>query len=202
MPRQRLRTDSWALSRLAARILAVAFALALAYGGAVVALLALGVSPSSVDNVSGYQTLYDSLADITAGDITDRIRLIAGVAGLAMFVLLGLLAWGAVPRPYLDRSDTRIADDEQGYVNVSARALERAVEGAALEARAVTGARARCGADRITVDITARGAADVPATLAGVRERARESLRRHELPPQPIDCTLTALDRKNRRELA
>jgi len=202
MPRQRLRSRSWSLSRVLGSILVVALALALAYAGLVVALLAFGVSAADVDAITGYQSVYDALSAISAGDVSGGVRLIAGIAGIAAFALFGVLAWGALPRPYLARSDTRISDGERGYVNVSARALERAVEGAALGVPAVTDARARTDDERVTVDVTAVGAADVPATLASVRARARESLRAHELPELPVDCTLTALERKNRRELA
>lgn len=202
MPRQRLRVDSSTLSRILARILAVAFALALVYGGLVVGLLALGVASGDVESVSGYRDVYDALTAITASDITGGVRLVTAIAGVIAFAVFGLLAWRGLPRPYLARSDTRLSDEARGYVNVSPRALERAVEGAALGLPAVTDARGRHDGDRITLDITAQGAADVPATLAAARERARASLRAHELPDLPVDCTLTALERKNRRELA
>lgn len=202
MPRQRLRVDFSTLSQILARVFVAAVALALVYGGLVVLLLALGVGSADVERISRYRAAYDALTGIMASDITGEVRLVAAIVGLVAFAVFGLLAWRGLPRPYLARSDTRLSDDVRGYVNVSPRALERAAEGAALGVPAVTGARGRHDADRVSLEITARGAADVPATLAAVRERARDSLRTHGLPEMPIDCTLTALERKNRRELA
>lgn len=202
MPRQRLRVDSSMLSQTLGRILAVMFALALAYGGMVIGLLGIGFSAGTVESITGYRAVYDALTGITANDITSDERLIAGLAGLVAFTAFGLLAWRGLPRPYLARSSTRLADDDRGYVDVNPRALERAAEGAALSVPGVVDARGRHAGDRINLDITARGASRLPETLAAVREKARESLQAHGFPELAIDCTLTTLQRKNRRELA
>lgn len=202
MFRQRLRARDSGFSRIVSRALVVAFALLLAWYGAMLVLLATKVSPATVNDLSGYRDAYDYLAGLGSEDITERTRLLAGLAGLAAFLVFGYLAWREIPRPYLARGDLELSSDEHGRVEVSARAIERAAEAAALEHPLVTGARALYGTDTLTLEIAARRARDVGATLTDVHERAAESLRRHDLPPLPIDLTLTQLDRKNRRELA
>lgn len=202
MLRQRLRARDFGLSRFLSRALVVAFALLLAWYGAMLVLLALKVSPATVNGLSGYRDAYDFLAGLSADDITARTRLITGLAGLAALLVFGYLAWREIPRPYLARGDLELSNGERGTVEVSARAIERAAEAAALAHPSVTDARALYGTDALTLEIGARRARDVATTLAEVHERAAESLRIHDLPPLPIHLTLTRLDRKNRRELA
>lgn len=202
MLRQRLRSKDFSLSKIVGRALVVVFAVALAWYGAMLCLLALGTSVSAVDDVSGYRDAYDYLAGLRTGDISSDTRLIVGLAGLAAFLAFGYLAWRELPRPYLARGGLELSSDERGRIDVGPRAIERAVEAAALGHPAVTDARALYGTDALTLEIAARRARDLPATLSKVRERAAESLKRHELPALPINLTLTRLDRKNRRELA
>ena len=202
MFRQRLQARDFGFSRFVSRALVVAFALLLAFYGAMVVLLALTVSPVTVNELSGYRDAYDFLAGLGAEDVTSRTRLIVGLAGLAAFLVLGYLAWREIPRPYLVRGDLQLSSDERGSVEVSARAIERAAEAAALEHPSVADARARYATDALTLEIAARRARDVDATLTDVHERAAASLSRHQLPALPIDVTLIRLERKNRRELA
>jgi hypothetical protein len=201
MLRQRLRARSFPFARVLADALVVLFALALAWGGAMLVLLACKVAPGTVDSLSGYRTAYRELASLRAADITASTRLVTAVAGAAAFVVFGWLAWRAIPRPYLARGDLRLAADGRGSVDVSARAIERAVEVAAREHAAVTTARARYGTDDLTLDVAAGRADALGETLQDVQRRARDSLARHELPPLPVNVTLVRLDRKHRREL-
>jgi hypothetical protein len=202
MLRQRLRSRGFALSHIVARLLVIALALALLWYGAMVILLAFKVSPDTVDSISGYRTAYDYLTGLEPDDITSDVRLVVGLAGLAVFLLFGYLAWREIPRPYLARSDLQLSGGDRGAVDVTARAVERVAERAALEHDGVADARGLYHDNALTLEIVARGARDVPATLSAVREQAAESLDTHDLPALPVNVTLTGLDRKNRRELA
>ena len=202
MLRQRVRSRGFALSHIVARLLVIALALALLWYGAMVILLAFKVSPDTVDSISGYRTAYDYLTGLTPDDITSDVRLVVGLGGLAVFLLFGYLVWREIPRPYLARSDLQLSGGDRGAVDVNARAVERVAEQAALEHDGVADARGLYHDDALTLEIVARGARNVPATLSAVREQAAESLDRHDLPALPVNVTLTGLDRKNRRELA
>ena len=128
--RVRVRTSSVALIGRAIMIL---FSLALIWYGLMLILLALKVSPHTVNQISGYRTAYNYLSARTAGDITlhrpldRRSRRLCGDAGFRLPRLQ------EPPRPYLARTDLRLVDDEHGVVNVAPRAVERAVEVAALD---------------------------------------------------------------------
>jgi hypothetical protein len=202
MLRQRLRSRGFALSHIVARLLVIALALAMLWYGAMVILLAFKVSPDTVDSISGYRTAYDYLTGLEPDDITSDVRLVVGLGGLAVFLVFGYLAWREIPRPYLARGDLQLSGGDRGAVDVNARAVERVAERAALEHDGVADARGLYHDDALTLEIVARGARDVPATLSAVREQAAESLDRHDLPALPVNVTLTGLDRKNRRELA
>ena len=202
MLRQRVRSRGFALSHIVARLLVIALALALLWYGAMVILLAFKVSPDTVDSISGYRTAYDYLTGLTPDDITSDVRLVVGLGGLAVFLLFGYLVWREIPRPYLARGDLQLSGGDRGAVDVNARAVERVAEQAALEHDGVADARGLYHDDALTLEIVARGARNVPATLSAVREQAAESLDRHDLPALPVNVTLTGLDRKNRRELA
>jgi len=202
MLRQRLRARDFGLSRLVGRTLVVLLALALAWYGTMLVLLAFKASAASINGVSGYRDAYDYLAGLTSADITSATRLVTGLAGLAAFLLFGFLAWRELPRPYLARGDLELSSDDRGAVAVNPRAIERAAEVAALEHPAVTDARALYGTDVLGLEIGTRSARQVPGTLTAVQERAAASLRQHQLPSLPVNVTFTRLDRKNRRELA
>jgi hypothetical protein len=202
MFRQRLRARTFALSRVVARALVVVFALALVWYGAMLVLLAFKVSPATIDDLCGYRTAYDYLTGLTSEDITDDARLIVGLAGLAAFLVFGYLAWREIPRPYFAHGDLRLGENDQGSVDVDARAVERVAEHAAMQHGGVAGARGLYHDDALGLEIVARRALDVPEVLYAARERAAESMDQHDLPPVPVNVTLTGLDRKNRRELA
>jgi hypothetical protein len=201
MLRQRVRARSFRFARFAADALVVVFALALVWGGAMLALLALKVSPATIDSLSGYRTAYDYVATVNPADIGASTRLIAAIAGVVASLIFGYLAWRAVPRPYLARTDLRLVSDERGIVDVNPRAIERAAEAAALDHPAITAARARYATDDLMLDVTADRADELAATLQDVHDRARASLARHELPPLPVNLTLVRLERTHRRDL-
>jgi hypothetical protein len=201
MLRQRVRARSFPLARVVTDAFVVVLALALVWGGAMLVLLALKASPSTVDSLSGYRTAYDYLAGLTPQDITAAVRRVAAIAGLSAAVIFGYLAWRTVPRPYLARTDLRLSGDERGTVDVNARAIERAAELAVLDHPSVAAARARYATDDLTVDISVNRADALPATLEDVHRRAHDSLVRHELPALPVNITLVRLERTSRREL-
>ena len=201
MLRQRVRARSFPFARVAADALVVLFAAALLWAGAMLVLLALKVSPDTVNGLSGYRTAYDYLAGLSSRDISASVRTIAALGGLAACLVFGYLAWRAIPRPYLARSDLRLISDEHGSVEVDARAIERATEIAALAHAAVTAARARYLTDDLALDISAGRADGLAATLEDVHRRARDSLARHQLPPLPVNVTLVRFERPNRRDL-
>jgi len=201
MLRQRVRSRSFPLARIAADAVVVIFALVLVWGGAMLVLLAVKVSPDAIDGLSGYRTAYDYLASLEPADISASSRLIGAIGGLLACLTFGYLAWRAIPRPYLARTDLHLADDDRGTVDVNARAIERAAEIAACAHPAVAAARARYATDDLTIDVSASRADALAATLQDVHQRARESIARHELPALPVHVTLVRFERKNRREL-
>src|SRR5690242_5205830 len=153
MVRQRVRIGSSPLPLLG-RIVLVLFALALVWYGLMLALLAFKVSAHTVNQLSGYRSAYDYLAGLRPEDITRDTRLIAGLAGLAGFLVFGYLALKQIPRPHLTRSELQLSDEERGTVDVAPRAIERAVEGAALERDDVHEAAARYAGDDISVNLS------------------------------------------------
>lgn len=201
MLRQRLRARTSPLAYLGRALLVLA-SLALVWYGIMLLLLALKFSPDTVNALSGYRDAYDYLAGLDEDDASGRVRLIAGLAGLAAFFLFGLLAWKEIPRPYLARSELALDDEPRGVVTVEPRAIERAAESAALEHPGVSSASARFGSDDVAVDVEVRRAREVAGALHAVQGRVREALRRHGLPALPVNVTLTGFDRKQRRELA
>lgn len=200
MIRQRIRARTSPLAYLS-RILVVALGLALVWYGAMLALLALKVSPRSVERVSAYRSIYDFFAGLEPADSTGRLRLILGLGGLAVFVCCLYLAWKEIPRPYLARNDLPLYEDERTVVAVQPRAIERAAELAAGETPAVSSAVARYGGEDLAVDVEVKRARNFPDTVREVQRRVTESLGRHELPPIPVSVTVTGFNRKQRREL-
>lgn len=201
MLRQRLRTRRSPFAFLGDALVAVA-AGALIWYGAMLVLLAFKVSPGDLNRISGYRTIYDYFAGLEPGDITDRVRLIAGLAGFATFLLCTFLAWKEIPRPYLARHGVDLYEDDLTTVSVEPRAIERAAEVAAREHPAVSGAAARYAREQgLSLDVSVEQARGVPATVHDVRDRVTAALAQHDLPKMPISVTLTGFDRKHRREL-
>jgi hypothetical protein len=200
MLRQRIRTRTSPLALLGLLPLLL-LALALIWYGAMTMLLAAKVSPASVNTVSGYRSLYDFLSGLAPADITPRVRLVTGLAGIATFLTCSFLAWKSLARPYLSRSELPLAEDARGLIVAEPRAVERAAEGAARRHPAVSSAAGRHTSGRVALNVELRRAQDAAETMRDVQRRARVALQEHGLPALPIDVTLTGLDRKKGRDL-
>jgi hypothetical protein len=198
--RQRVRLRRSPLE-LVGRLVLVLFALVVVWYGAMVVLLALGVDPSAVNAISGYRDVYDELSAVDEADVTDGVRLVAGLSGLAAFLVFGYLALRELPRPYLARADVRLADEDQGVTDVTPRAVERVAEVAAGENPAVTSARGRLEDEKLVLELRARRARELADTLRDVQRRALAALERHQLPVSTVDVVLTGFERTTRREL-
>ncbi len=201
MLRQRIRARQSPL-RFIGRLLLILLSLILIWYGAMLVLLALKVAPDTVNDISGYRSVYDNLASIETGDVTDEARIIAAVAGLFSFLLFGYLALKELPRPYLARGGVRLSDDEHGTLDVQPRAIERVAEAAASGNPAVSSASGRYGGDNLTVNLSVRRARDAADTLRDVQQRVTGALEQHELPAVPVSVILTGFDRQQRRELS
>jgi hypothetical protein len=132
MLRQRLRFRRSPLVYLGHAVI-VLVALAIVCYGLMLLLLALKVD--TVNSLSGYRNVYDYLAELEPADIDGQVRLIAGLGGLACFLLLGYLALKELPRPYLARSELELEEQERGVTEMQPRAIERLAEAAGSRAR-------------------------------------------------------------------
>lgn len=193
MLRQRIATENSPL-RFVGRALFVLFCLALIYYGVMAILLAAGVSPGTVNSISGYRTAYDFLAGLTPDDFTGLSRLIVAAAGLLAFLVFGYLALKEIPTPHLARTGTPLADDDRGTVTVEPRAIERVAESAAAGNSAVVGASGRYGDDALHMNVEVRRVGDLAENLRDVRGRVRRSLDEHGLPALPVNVTLAGYD--------
>ncbi|MEJ7798692.1 MAG: hypothetical protein WKF42_09350 [Solirubrobacteraceae bacterium] len=202
MVRQRLRVRGSALSAVAGRVLVLLLAAALIWYGTMLVLLALKFSPQTVNELSGYRDVYDHLASVQAADISGSDRVVVAIVGLVVALAAGTLLWRGLPRPHLARGSLSLPATERGQTDVQPRALERAVEAAAGEHPAVVGARARYDDGTLALTITTRDAAGAVRTLREVRDRAHDSLTRHELDLSTVDVTLSGHEPQNRREPA
>ena len=102
-------------------LLVVVAGAALVWYGLMLALLGLKASPHRIDQISAYRTVYDYFAGLQEQDITDRVRLIAGLLGLTAFLLCTYLAWKEIPRPYLARNSLDVYEDELTTVSIEPR---------------------------------------------------------------------------------
>ena len=201
MPRQRVRERTSVLA-IVGRLVPLVIALALIWYGAMLVLLAVKVSPSTVNRLSGYRTAYDYLSGLTPADVGGSgTRAILAGAGVAAFLVFGFLAFKQLPRPYLARRELSLGDDARGEVVIEPRAIERAAEVAAKAHPAVTDARGRYSVDDLTVDVNVRQARDVAQILRSAQGRVVEALEQHELPAMPVNIVLIGYDSRSRREL-
>jgi hypothetical protein len=201
MTRQRINLQTPALSYVVALLTFVLGAVLLWYGLMVV-LLAVKVSPHTVNSLSAYRTLYADVIELKRSDFTTLRRLVAGFAGLIAFLVFVYLAFEAWPRPHFVRGEVRLEDDEHGTTSIEPRAIERVAELAAGGNPDVTTASGRLGDEQLGVGIAARRASSAAETLKDVHQRVRSELERHELPSLPVNVTLTGYDRQTRRELS
>ncbi len=201
MLRQRIHVEGSSVSNTIGRFLAALLGAAIAWYGLMTMMLAFKVSPSFVNDISGYRTAFDYLAGLTPGDITSTDRLIIAGVALVLALIALFLLWRGLPRPRLARHEVKVTETELGSTEIQPRAMERAVETAALEHPAVVGARARLDDDGIALAITAGRSVDLVKTLHEVEDRAFESLDKHELELERVDVTLAGFDSPNGREL-
>ena len=130
-PRQRIRERPSVLM-VVGRIVPLVLALGLIWYGLMLVLLALKVSPSTVNSISGYRTAFNYLSGLTPDDVDGGVtRAIIAGSGIAAFLVFGYLAFKQLPRPYLARRELPLAADEHGEVSVEPRAIERIAEVAA-----------------------------------------------------------------------
>jgi len=199
MARQRLRIKGSALTGLVGRALVVVLAAMLVWYGAMLVLLALKVSPQTVNDLSGYRDAYDYLATLQPAAID---RLAVAIAGVVVALAAGASVWRGLPRPHLTRSALSLPESEHGQTDIQPRALERAVEAAATEHPAVLSASGRYDDGTLALAITTADARNAVQTLREVRDRALESLARHELDLSTVHVTLAGYDHMNRRDPA
>lgn len=202
MFRQRLRERTSPLVLLG-RLLVFAFALALVWYGLMTLLLAVKLSPNTVNAISGYRSAFDWLAGLKPQDVDgSTTRAIIAGGGIAAFLLFGYLALKEIPRPHFTRHELQLTDDDHGQITVQPRAVERLAETAARQHPAVTSASGRYSQDDLTVTITVTRARDLADTLRDTQQRVARALKEHHLPTQPVNVTLTGYDRRHRRELS
>jgi hypothetical protein len=201
MLRQRLRARTSPLV-FVGRLLVLVFAAALIWYGLMTVLLAVKVSPSTVNSLSGYRTAFDWLTGLTPQDVDgSTTRAIIAGAGILAFLVFGYLALKEIPHPHFVRHDLQLAADDHGEVIVQPRAVERLAETAAQHNPAVASASGRYSEDDVTVAVTIRRARELAGTLRDVQERVASALDQHQLPTVPVNVTLTGYDRRQRREL-
>jgi hypothetical protein len=201
MPRQRLRERTSPLV-IVGRLVVLVFALALIWYGLMTLLLALKVSATTVNSLSGYRTAFNWLSDLTPRDVDGGVtRAIVAGAGLLAFLIFGYCALKQIPRPYFARRELELSADDRGEVKVEPRAIERLAEVAAAGHPAITDARGRYAIDDLSVDITVRRARDLADAMREAQERVVDALRTHELPAMPVNITLTGYERRHRRDI-
>lgn len=201
MIRQRISLRTPVLAYVV-RVVTVIFCLALVWYGLMVVLLAVKVSPHTVNSLSAYRTLYHKLAGLTAHDFTTSRRLIAGFAGLLVFLAFLYLALQELPRPYLARGPFPIGERDRGETTIQPRAVERVVEIAASKSPGVSSAAGRLGDERVDVHIHVRNGRRLADILRDVHTRTTKSLTEHGLPALPVNVTVTGYDSHTTRELS
>jgi hypothetical protein len=194
--RQRIRARTSPVAYVGRTLLAL-LALAFVWYSLMLVLLAAKLAPDKVEAISRYRTAFDYFAGLQPGDVTSRVRLIAGLSGFAVFVVCCFLAWKELPRPYLARGDLSLLEDEQTTIIVKPRAIERAAEVAVVEHPAVSGAAARYG-EQLSVDIEVRRGRDLAQTMREAQLLVAEALSQLELPALPVSVTLAGYDRRRR----
>lgn len=182
--------------------MALLIGLAMVWYGLMTLLLAVKVSPGTVNSLSGYRTVFDWISGLSPADVDGGATraIIAGV-GVASFLLFGYLAVKQLPRPYFARRELPLQSDEQGELRVEPRAVERLAEVAAGSEAAIAHARGRYSVDDLAVEVTVRRARDLAATLKATQDRVVGALAQHDLPAMPVNVTLSGYERRERREL-
>ena len=200
MLRQRIRSRTSPLA-FVGRALVALLALGLIWGGVAFALLALKVDAGTVNDITGYRSVYDFFTGLGPGDFDGTTRLILALVGLAALLLFGYLAWKEIPRPYLARRDLNLSHDDRGDVVVESRAIERLAEASALRQWGVNAASGRYGGDDLSLDVSVRRTNQPAQILDGVHSAVYDALEAHGLPTVPVNVTLAGYKQKTGREL-
>ncbi len=200
MLRQRIRSRTSPLV-FVGRALVALLALALIWGGVAFALLALKLDAGTVNDITGYRSVYDFFIGLGADDFRGPTRVVLGLSGLAALLLFGYLASKAIPRPYLARRKLRLSGDERGDVVVEPRAIERLAEASALRQWGVSSASGRYGGDDLSVNVSLRRTNQPRDVLNGVHSAIYDALEAHGLPTVPVNVTLAGFKQKTGREL-
>jgi len=148
--RQRINLRTPLLAYLV-RALTLLLGLGLIWYGLMVVLLAVKVSPHTVNSISAYRTLYDDAISLKPSDFGTLVRLIAGFAGLIVFLVFIYLAFQELPLPYLARGEVALDEQECGQTMVKPRAIERVAELAAQGNPNVTAAAGRLGDQELSL---------------------------------------------------
>jgi hypothetical protein len=196
---------SWRSRQLAAVLgdaLTLALGLSLVWYGAMLALLAAKVSPHTVNDISGYRTLYNDAIGLRHHDFTTVVRVVAGLTGFLTFCLFLSLALRRLSPHRATRHDLTLDDDGSGSTIVEPRAIERLAEIAARSHRDVTGASGHLGDQEVTVNLDVSRADTAASTLRAVAASVTEALATHELPALTVNVTLTGFEPTTRRQLA
>jgi hypothetical protein len=199
--RQRIRLRTPVLAYVI-RLIGVIFAVALVWYGAMVVMLAVKVSPHTVNSISAYRSLYHDLAGLQRSDFTTAVRLIAGFAGFIAFIALVYLALQELPRPSLTRGPVTLDTQPLGETLIKPRAIERTAEIAARGNPEVTAVAGRLGDEQLAVNISIRRASLAADILTDVHQRIRSALERQDLPALAVNVTVTGYDRQRKRELS
>ena len=200
MLRQRIRSRTSPVV-FVGRALVALLALGLIWGGVAVALLSLKVDAATVNDITGYRSVYDFFTGLGAADFGGTTRLILGLVGVAALLLFGYLAWRAIPRPYLARRALNLPAADRGDVVVEPRAIERLAEASALRQRGVSAAGGRYGGDDLSVNVSLRRTNQPAQVLHRVQSAVHDALEAHGLPSVPVNVTLSGYEQKTGREV-
>ena len=201
MLRQRI-SERISVLNLLGRVVPLILALGLIWYGAMLVLIAVKVSPSTVNSISGYRTAWRWLAGLDTSTVSGGgTRGIIAGCGVAAFLIFGYLAFKQLPRPYLTRRDLSLDSDHQGAVTVEPRAIERMAEIAVESHGAVSSARGRYSVDGLFVDLSVSRPSNLADTMQDAQRRVADALERHQLPTMPVNITLTRYEGRSRREL-
>jgi len=201
MTRQRVnvRTPGAALI---GRALTLVLGLALVWYGLMVVLLAVKVSPHTVNSLSAYHTLYNHAAGLRHRDFTAVVRLIGALAGLLVLLAFLYLLLRQVPVPRLTRHPMVLPESGRGRIVVEPRAVERIAETAAGRHARVAAANGRLSDDELTVNVGVSTAERLAPTLSEVKREVLDALSRHGLPGVPVHIIATAYTPRTGRELS
>ena len=186
------------------KLLTAVVALAVAWFGLSLLLVALGVAPDDVDRALGYRTAYDAVAGLDGTGLDTTYRIALGAGGIVLCLVLLALAWAQVPRPELTRHDVDLpaADPTAGpggETTVQARAVERAAEVATLSVAGIDAARARLDGTEVVVALRSTKPTDLPDQLRAAQAAARDALTDHGLQGFDARVVLAGFDKEDIR---